>query len=210
MWRGPERRCASHGEQGSNCGLRDGVGVPGLILLCFNVFQAKLQELVNIVVDACAVGNLEVVIALASRMGMAILTQAENYIKVEEVGVNGGKTALHAAAAGGSVDVMRYLVEVGVPVDVLAAGGRTPLWLAAGEGAIEAMHLLLKLGADVDKANNNDATPVFIGTHPTPQNDHSSYNPTSTPSNVYSARPPPITRSPRCNIETRSATQAPP
>ena len=61
--------------------MRDGVGVPGLILLCFNVFQAKLQELVNIVVDACAVGNLEVVIALASRMGMEILTQAENYIK---------------------------------------------------------------------------------------------------------------------------------
>ena len=55
-----------------------------LILLCFIVCQAKHQEMVNIVVDACAVGNLEVVVALASRMGVEILTQAENYIKQEE------------------------------------------------------------------------------------------------------------------------------
>ena len=120
-------------------------------------------------VDACAVGNWEVVIALASLLGMAILTQAENYIKPEEVGIQGGMTVLHAAAARGFLDVVRYLVEVGVPVDVLDAGGRTPLGMAADEGAKEAVALLIELGADVNKGNQNDATPLFAGTHPTPQ-----------------------------------------
>ena len=146
-------------------------------------------------VDACAVGNVEVVVALASHMGMEILTQAENYIKVEEVGVNGGKTALHAAAAGGFLDVVQYLVEVSVPVDVLEVGGRTPLWMAAQYGEMEAMALLIELGADVHKADNNAYTPLLIGTHPTPQKTTFTLQPRLVPPPTYTLhvqRRPPV------------------
>ena len=84
--------------------------------------------------------------------------------------------------------------------DLSAKGrkGMSALMLAAENGHTDALVVLLERGADADKADNDGFTPVFVGIHPTPQNDHSSsYNPTSNPSyHIYSAHPPPLSRSP--------------
>ncbi len=46
----------------------------------------------------------------------------------------GGRTALHAAAAGGHAEVARRLVEAGADVDAADEAGRTPLHLVASTG----------------------------------------------------------------------------
>lgn len=70
-----------------------------------------------------------------------------------------GFTPIHVAARLGNLDIVRALVEAGVPVDVLNAQGQTPLERAAGDRwGLPMVALLLELGAD--PAANRGAAPV--------------------------------------------------
>ena len=57
-----------------------------------------------------------------------------------------GYTALHRAAEGGHVKVIKELIARGVSANVQANDGYTPLHSAAATGKLEAVHKLLRLG----------------------------------------------------------------
>ena len=62
-------------------------------------------------------------------------------------GDDGQWTALHNAAASGSVESIAVLVKAGANVDVLSPNESTPLMMAARQGREAAARTLLKLGA---------------------------------------------------------------
>jgi ankyrin repeat protein len=71
-----------------------------------------------------------------------------------------GWSALHYAAAGGDVAIMRILLERHAVVDAESPTGLTPLMLAAREGMEESVKLLLAAGANAtlkDRAFQVDA-----------------------------------------------------
>ena len=59
-----------------------------------------------------------------------------------------GWTALHYAAAGGSVEITGLLLDQDAAIDAESPSGMTPLMLAAREGQEDAVKLLLARGAD--------------------------------------------------------------
>ena len=73
-----------------------------------------------------------------------------------------GYTALHRAAEGGHVEVMRELITRGVSANVQSNDGYTPLHSAAYNGELEAVHELLRLGgkASMRKVPGTYGTPL--------------------------------------------------
>ena len=73
-----------------------------------------------------------------------------------------GYTALHIAAEGGHVEVIRELIARGVSANVQANDGYTPLHSAACNGKVEAVHELLRLGgkASMTKVAGTYGTPL--------------------------------------------------
>jgi ankyrin repeat protein len=62
-------------------------------------------------------------------------------------------TPLHAAAAGGSVDVAQILVESGAEVDARNSYGNTPLHIACLNGHSSLCSELTYCGADINALN---------------------------------------------------------
>ncbi|MCL7030334.1 hypothetical protein MKW94_015511, partial [Papaver nudicaule] len=70
-----------------------------------------------------------------------------------------GTGSLAFAAAGGSVDVCRYLVEeLNFDVDVKDDNGLTPLCFGAVKGHLNTVEYLLEKGANPDGSNDPDST----------------------------------------------------
>lgn len=66
-----------------------------------------------------------------------------------------GWTALHYAAASGSLDIVRMLLEKSAYIDASAPNRTTPLMMAAGAGQTAVIKLLIEEGAD--QSIQNDA-----------------------------------------------------
>jgi len=73
-----------------------------------------------------------------------------------------GDTALHAAAAAGSVSAVDFLVDRGLPVDVRGAANRTPLMAAAEADEGDACAALLRAGAKPELTDNNGYRAVTV------------------------------------------------
>jgi ankyrin repeat protein len=69
-------------------------------------------------------------------------------------------TPLHAAVAGGHVDVSLLLIEAGADVNVPDAGGHTPFHIAAEGGYLPVARALLARGADAHAVDAEDRTPL--------------------------------------------------
>ena len=69
-------------------------------------------------------------------------------------------TPLHAAVAGGHVDVSLLLIEAGAGVNVSDAGGHTPFHIAAEGGYAPVVKALLARGADAHAVDAEDRTPL--------------------------------------------------
>lgn len=69
-------------------------------------------------------------------------------------------TPLHAAVAGGHVDVALLLIERGAAVNVADVGGHTPLHIAAEAGYLRVVKALLDRGADPHAVDAEDKTPL--------------------------------------------------
>jgi ankyrin repeat protein len=69
-------------------------------------------------------------------------------------------TPLHAAVAGGYVEVSLLLIENGADVNAVDAGGHTPLHIAAEAGYVPVVEALLARDADPHAVDAEDKTPL--------------------------------------------------
>ena len=69
-------------------------------------------------------------------------------------------TALHLAAAAGSVPIAEYLLGKGAALEAPNAVGNTPLHAAAIAGAVSTIELLLQKRAAIDAANAQQNSPL--------------------------------------------------
>jgi hypothetical protein len=115
----------------------------------FKDIGRKLQA-VNV-----ALPTMEGTLHLASRHGNYSLVQRllESHVNISRV--HSGWTALHTAAGGGYLEVVKILLDAGANVNAAAAAGRegrTALQAAAGGGHLEVVRMLLDAGAHVNAA----------------------------------------------------------
>ncbi|MEP7118262.1 MAG: ankyrin repeat domain-containing protein [Acidobacteriota bacterium] len=81
---------------------------------------------------------------------------------IDQIGKQGGFTALHYAARDGFTAAAVALVEAGLDVNTRAAGdGSTPMTVALINGQYDLALTLLKHGADPNLANEDGVTPLF-------------------------------------------------
>ncbi|MFG6158070.1 ankyrin repeat domain-containing protein [Halomonas sp. 1390] len=81
-------------------------------------------------------------------------------------GAPGGTSPLQLAAAGGHLDLVRYLVkEKGVDLEAVDSNGQTALLRAVSADAVEALQTLIELGAQIDRTVHHD-TPLDFGWSP--------------------------------------------
>jgi ankyrin repeat protein len=71
-----------------------------------------------------------------------------------------GNTPLHAAVAGGHVDLALLLIESGAGVNTSDTGGHTPFHIAAEGGHVAVVKALLARGADAHAVDVEDRTPL--------------------------------------------------
>jgi ankyrin repeat protein len=69
-------------------------------------------------------------------------------------------TPLHAAVAGGHVEVSLLLIDAGAEVNVADAGGHTPFHIAAEGGYVPVARALFDRGADAHAVDGEDRTPL--------------------------------------------------
>ena len=81
---------------------------------------------------------------------------------IEQIGRQGGFTALHYAARDGYAAAAVALVDAGLDVNVPSAGDHsTPMTVALINGQYDLALTLLKRGADPNLANDDGVTPLF-------------------------------------------------
>ncbi|XP_039267786.2 IQ motif and ankyrin repeat domain-containing protein 1-like [Styela clava] len=107
-------------------------------------FDGDLEEMENILKE---VSNLDTKNGVPNdEMGKVI--RRNHMIAVTECQDANGNTPLSEAAAGGSSESIKFLVERGGDVNSVGAWGRTPLYRAAFGGHLDAVESLLQYGAD--------------------------------------------------------------
>jgi len=80
----------------------------------------------------------------------------------EQIGDQGGFTALHFAAREGHIEVVRKLLDGGVEVDHLTQGDQSsPLLVAVINGNYDLARILLEHGADPNLVSDDGAGPLF-------------------------------------------------
>ena len=71
-----------------------------------------------------------------------------------------GVSVLYPAAAGGHVDVVRYLLDLGVNPSRQTNYGWAPLHCAASDGHLDCVRLLIDAGADPSPMSDTSKTPL--------------------------------------------------
>ena len=80
----------------------------------------------------------------------------------EQIGVQGGFTALHYAAREGNLETARLLLDGGADIDQLSGGDQSsPLLVAAINGNYDLALMLLEHGADPNLVSDDGAGPLF-------------------------------------------------
>ena len=69
---------------------------------------------------------------------------------------------MHIASQNGHLDVIRLLLDSGIPVDIRNGDPSTPLALASSEGKVEVGHFLIEREADVNARDKDGWTPLHF------------------------------------------------
>ncbi len=72
-----------------------------------------------------------------------------------------GKSSLILAAQQGRADVLAYLLQQGVDIQVIDVYGNNALWAACFAEALDCIRLLLQAGIDIDYQNSTGATALI-------------------------------------------------
>jgi ankyrin repeat protein len=125
----------------------------------------KNADLVDLLVNAGAKLNLrnnrgETAIMLASYQGFKDIVE-KLYLKGAEIN-HAGWNPLIYAASGGHTDIIRLLLEGGVPINSVAPNGTTALMMAARGNHKDAVKVLLEKGADPNLKNDWDMTALDV------------------------------------------------
>lgn len=93
----------------------------------------------------------------------AFVDKYPDRILIPEHGIPGNVTLLHVAARYGNIDLCKYLVELGIPVNSAAGyvGNKTPLCVAADKGHFALVRWLLENGSLVDGPSDCISTPLM-------------------------------------------------
>lgn len=86
----------------------------------------------------------------------------EDKARYLSIGRNDSLTALHIAAKMGHIEIVRFVIEMGVKIDVHSERKVTALALAAGNGNIEIMEILLQNGAKIGAVDRYGNTPLHM------------------------------------------------
>lgn len=86
----------------------------------------------------------------------------ESLSSTEQIGKQGGFTALHYAVRDGQIDAARRLLDAGTDIDRVTAGdGSSPLLVAVINGNYDLARELLARGADPNLTSDDGAGPLF-------------------------------------------------
>lgn len=134
--------------RGVNPNVRDANGETGLIVAMryesLNVARLLMDQ-PGIDLEAKAPnGNTALMMAAFRQNKTALMDMLKRGAQVNQT----GWTALHYAAAAGSVEITTILLDKHAYIDAESPSGMTPLMIAAREGQEEVVELLLKEGAD--------------------------------------------------------------
>ena len=134
--------------RGLNPNVRDPSGETGLILAMRHdavKVATVLMDQPGIDLEARAPnGNTALMMAAFRQNKPVVLDMIKRGAHVNQK----GWTALHYAAAAGSVEITNILLEQHAYIDAESPSGMTPLMMAAREGAEQVVELLLERGAD--------------------------------------------------------------
>jgi ankyrin repeat protein len=122
-----------------------------------------MASLVGSPLSAAALhGNTDLVRLFLSKGAQVNAVSAANNVVKNGPIAFGKATALHMAAAGGSVDVARVLLDAGAAVDARDVRGVTPLTFAVATDRPQAglVRLLIERGADKTLRSNDGESPV--------------------------------------------------
>ncbi|HWW72572.1 MAG TPA: ankyrin repeat domain-containing protein [Duganella sp.] len=134
--------------RGLNPNVRDPNGETGLIVaMRYEAVKVGtlLMDQPGIDLEAKAPnGNTALMMAAFRQNKAVVLDMIKRGAQVNQK----GWTALHYAAAAGSVEIATILLEHHAYIDAESPSGMTPLMMAAREGQEQVVELLLKEGAD--------------------------------------------------------------
>ena len=108
---------------------------------------------VDLLAQAIKVNNLELCKKLSQEFPSAL----------SEKDTRDGATAAHCAALVGSVEILEWLIELGVSVDTeVASSGMQPIHWACTRGHTEVVRLLLREGVSVNALDIKHTSPLAI------------------------------------------------
>eukprot|EP00667_Euglena_gracilis_P014357 EG_transcript_14876 len=112
-------------------------------------------------------GHCDVVILLADVIEqldrLDIMSRLSGFVPAMERATADGTTPLAAAACGGHVGVVHWLLQRNAGVDKADRAGVTPLMKAARGGHLDVVRCLTEAGAAVNKADRNGRTALALG-----------------------------------------------
>jgi ankyrin repeat protein len=134
--------------RGVSPNVRDPNGETGLIV----AMRYEALKVARLLVDQPGIdleakapnGNTALMMAAFRQNKTALLELLQRGAQVNQK----GWTALHYAAAAGSVEITRILLDKYAYIDAESPSGMTPLMIAAREGQEDVVALLLEQGAD--------------------------------------------------------------
>ncbi|TFW27115.1 ankyrin repeat domain-containing protein [Duganella callida] len=134
--------------KGVSPNARDANGETGLIVAmryeALNVARLLMDQRAIDIEAKAPNGNTALMMAAFRKNKDAVLDMLKRGAQVNQK----GWTALHYAAAAGSVEITTLLLDKYAYIDAESPSGMTPLMIAAREGQEDVVQLLLEQGAD--------------------------------------------------------------